>query len=387
MKILHIALASHFTEGMLYQENQMINCQMADGHEVTIITDVFHYEHGELVKGPEEDTILESGARLIRLKWDRIFFSDLWTEKIRKAHKVKKLLKEIQPDSILFHGLCGYEIMTVADYCKSHPDCLFFVDCHADYSGSAKTFLSKNFYKFIHGHFISKAAPEVDKFFYTGEDMRYWMNDLFAIPVEKQEFLALGGTIYTAQQQKDARIEIIKKYALPQDAIIMAHSAKILDEKSRTRELINAVRKNRDPRLALFIFGTISKEMNLLLRNLMEEDERIHFMGWKVDKEIEEFLAGVDLYCQPGGYSVTFETAMCCGCANMTYPMENYTNENYSDCNFENYFFVENEDDMVKVFTDITDNVQVLEQAKAKSFSFARLNFDYAVISRRIYTL
>ena len=45
------------------------------------------------------------------------------------------------------------------------------------------------------------------------------------------------------------------------------------------------------------------------------------------------------------------------------------------------------EDDIVKVFKDITETVQVLEQTKAKSFSFARLNFDYAVISRRIYTL
>ena len=365
----------------------MIGCQRADGHEVTIITDLYHYERGELVKGEPEYKTMDNGARLIRLKWDRIFFSDLWTEKIQKCHKVKKLLEEIKPDTILFHGICGYEIMEAADYCKKHSECLLFVDCHESFNDSGRTMLSKNFYKFIHGHFISKAMPEVDKFFYTGKDNQLWINDLFAIPAEKQEFLALGGTIYTAQQQRDARIEIIKKYALPQDAIIMAHSAKLLDEKSRTRELINAVRKTDDPRIALFIFGTISKEMDLLLRNLMAEDERIHFMGWKVDNEIEEFLAGVDLYCQPGGYSVTFETAMCCGCANMAYPMENYTDENYSDCNFENYFFVENEDDMVKAFTDITDNVQVLEQAKAKSFSFARLNFDYAVISRRIYTL
>ncbi|WP_090527762.1 glycosyltransferase family 4 protein [Pseudobutyrivibrio sp. UC1225] len=387
MKILHIALASHFTVGMLYQENQMINCQRADGHEVTIITDLYHYEHGELVKGSEEDTIMDNGARLIRLKWDRIFFSDLWTEKIRKSHKVKKLLKEIQPDTILFHGLCGYEIMTVADYCKSNPDCLFFVDCHSDYNGSARTFLSKNFYKFIHGHFITKASLLVDKFFYTGEEMRYWMNDLFVIPKDRQEFLATGGTIYTAQQQKDARMELIKKYALPQDAIILAHSAKLIDEKSRTKELIEAFRKVNDPRLTLFIFGFIAKEMSSEIRSLIESDNRIHFMGWKVSTEIEEFLAGVDMYCQPGGRSTTFETAMCCGCVNMTYPLDTYKDENYTDCNFENYFFVENEEDIVKVLKDITENVQVLEQAKAKSFSFARLNFDYAVISRRIYTL
>ena len=380
-------MASHFTVGMLYQENQMINCQRADGHEVTIITDIYHYERGELVKGEPEDTIMENGARLIRLKWDRVLFSELWTEKIQKCHKVKKLLEEIQPDTILFHGICGYEIMDAAEYCKKHSDCLLFADCHESFNDSGRTMLSKNFYKFIHGHFISKALSEVDKFFYTGKENQYWINNLFGIPEDKQEFLALGGTIYTAQQQKDARLDLIKRYALPQDAIILAHSAKLLDDKSRTKELINAFRKNSDPRLALFIFGTLPKEMESIIRPLMDGDERVHYMGWKVDKEIEEFLAGVDLYCQPGGLSVTFETAMCCGCVNMAYPLDTYTDENYTDCNFENYFFVKSEDDINKVLNEITENVQVLEQAKAKSFSFARLNFDYQVISRRIYTL
>ena len=386
MKIVHLALASHFTLGMLYQENQMIECQRADGHEVTIITDCWRFERGELVKGSEEDTIMDNGARLIRLELDRVLFSDLWTEKIQKCKRVKKLLEDIQPDTILFHGMCGYEIMTAADYCKKHENCLLFMDCHEDYSDSARTFLSKTFYKVIHGHFINKAMPEVDKVLYIGADMRNWMNDLYSIPVDKQEFLAPGGTIYTAQQQKDARADIIKKYALPQDAIIMAHSGKLAAPK-RTVELLQAFKKVKDPRLALFIFGSIPEDMEAAIRPLMESDSRVHFMGWKVNKEIEEFLAGVDLYCQPGSQSSTFETAMCAGCANMAYPFDSYTDENYTDCNFENYFFVKTQDDIEKVFRDITENVAILEQTKAKSFSFARLNFDYAVISRRIYTL
>ena len=386
MKIVHLALASHFTLGMLYQENQMIECQRADGHEVTIITDCWRFERGELVKGSEEDTIMDNGARLIRLELDRVLFSDLWTEKIQKCKRVKKLLEDIQPDTILFHGMCGYEIMTAAEYCKKHENCLLFMDCHEDYSDSARTFLSKTFYKVIHGHFINKAMPEVDKVLYIGADMRNWMNDLYSIPADKQEFLAPGGTIYTAQQQKDARIDIIKKYALPQDAIIMAHSGKLAAPK-RTVELLQAFKKVKDPRLALFIFGSIPEDMEAAIRPLMESDSRVHFMGWKVNKEIEEFLAGVDLYCQPGSQSSTFETAMCAGCANMAYPFDSYTDENYTDCNFENYFFVKTQDDIEKVFRDITENVAILEQTKAKSFSFARLNFDYAVISRRIYTL
>ena len=385
MKILHIALASHFTIGMLYQENQMINCQRADGHDVTIVTDVWHYEGGNLVRGHEEDTIMDNGARLIRWEHDRVLFSDLWTEKIQKCRRVKGLLEELAPDTILFHGMCGYEIMDAADYCKNHPDCLLFMDCHEDYSDSARTFLSKAFYKIIHGHYISKAMPEVDKVLYIGADMKAWMNDLYSIPADKQEFLAPGGTIYTLEQQKAARQDIINKYSLSNDAIIMAHSGKLAATK-RTPELIEAFSKVKDPRMALFIFGSIPEDMEAKIRPLMDADSRIHFMGWKVNKDIEEFLAGTDMYCQPGTQSSTFETAMCCGCVNMTYPWDSYTDATYTDCDGQNYFFVETVEDMVSVFERITQNINVLEQAKAKSFSYAKMAFDYQVISRRIYT-
>lgn len=385
MKILHIGLPSHFTEGMLYQENMLIAMNRADGHDVTIITDVYHYEGSKLVEGPEEDRVMDNGARLIRLKYDRVFHSDLWTEKIQKCRKLKKYLNEIQPDTILYHGVCGYEMMDVAEYCKKHTECHFYMDSHEDYTNSAMTFASKTFYKTIHGYFVHKALPEVDKIFYLGVQMRDWLKDIYAIPDSMMEFMAIGGIIYTPEQQTEARQDIINRYALPQDAIIMAHSGKLSAGK-RTAELLRAFSKVQDPRMALFVFGSIPDDMESTIRPLIDADSRIHFMGWKVNKEIEQFLAGVDLYCQPGGQSSTFETAMCCGCANMTYPHETYKDETYSDCNGENYFFVETEEDMEAVFKRILDNPLVLEQTKAKSFAFAKLQFDYETIARRIYT-
>ena len=385
MKILHIGMPSHFTEGMLYQENMLIAMNRADGHDVTIITDVYHYEGSNLVEGPEEDRIMDNGARLIRLEYDRVFHSDLWTEKIQKCRKLKQYLEEIQPDSILYHGVCGYEMMDVAEYCKKHTACHFYMDSHEDYTNSAMTPVSKAFYKIIHGHFVHKALPEVDKIFYLGVQMRDWLKDIYTIPDNMMEFMAIGGIIYTLDQQSEARQDIINRYALPQDAIIMAHSGKLSAGK-RTAELIRAFSKVQDPRMVLFVFGSIPGDMESTIRPLIDADSRIHFMGWKVNKEIEQFLAGVDLYCQPGGQSSTFETAMCCGCANMTYPHETYKDETYSDCNGENYFFVETEDDMTDVFKRILDNPLVLEQTKAKSFAFAKLQFDYETIARRIYT-
>ncbi len=384
MKILHVSLIAHYTEGMLYQENVLIDMNIKDGHDVTIITDCERYEGGKLVSGPEEDRIMTNGARLIRLKHDFVLNS-FFTGKIQKCRKLRKYLEEIKPDTILYHGVNGYEMMDVANYCKKHPECLFFMDSHEDYTNSAMTPASKAFYKFIHGHFVHKALPEVDKIFYLGVQMRDWLKDIYNIPDSMMEFMAIGGIIYSLEQQREARKEIINKFALPQDAIILAHSGKLSAGK-RTNELLQAFKQIKDERMALFIFGSIPEDMEPELRPLIESDSRIHFMGWKENKEIEQFLAGVDLYCQPGGQSSTFETAMCCGCANMTYPHETYKDVTYSDCNGENYFYVESIDDMVNVFKKITEEPMQLEQTKAKSFAFAKLQFDYEVIARRIYT-
>ena len=114
MRILHIALASHFTEGMLYQENVLLDINKKDGHDVTIITDTWHFEGDTLVKGIEEDRALENGIRLIRLDYDYII-NDFITSKIQKCRKLKGYLEELQPEVILYHGVNGYEMMDVAE--------------------------------------------------------------------------------------------------------------------------------------------------------------------------------------------------------------------------------------------------------------------------------
>ena len=38
MKIAHIGLASYFTENMTYQDNQLTNQNVLDGHEVLMIS-------------------------------------------------------------------------------------------------------------------------------------------------------------------------------------------------------------------------------------------------------------------------------------------------------------------------------------------------------------
>ncbi len=383
MKILHIALASHFTEGMLYQENYLLDANVADGNEVTIITDLYHYEGSRLVKGHEEHRTMKNGVKLIRLAYDKIL-TERVTEKIMKCHRLKRYLKDIKPDVILYHGACGYEMVDVAAYVKDHPQVLFFIDSHGDYTNSAMTFASKAFFKLVHKRFIKKAKPFVTRFLSISAESSQWLNDIYGIPKEDIDFFALGGTMYTDDQQAKARQDIINRFALPQDVIILAHSGKLTAGK-RTADLLKAFTKVQDPRLALFVFGSIPEDQEAIIRPLMESDNRIHFMGWKVSKEIEEFLAGVDLYCQPGSQSSTFETALCAGCVNMTWPHATYKDPSYTDCGGDNYFYVDTENDMVKVFNRILNHPEELARKKKLSYAFADRVFNYENIARRIY--
>ena len=142
MKIMHIGLLSHFTEGMSYQDNLLSEMNLLEGHEVVFITNTSKYLNGKLVECGEEDILLSNGLRLIRLSYDYIF-NKFISNKIQKVKKLKHYLYEFNPDSIMYHGVCGYELMTVAKYVRNHPQVLFYVDSHEDFNNTAKSVVAK----------------------------------------------------------------------------------------------------------------------------------------------------------------------------------------------------------------------------------------------------
>jgi len=59
MRIVHVCLASHYTEGMNYQDNILPDVNSQDGHEVLIISDTQKYIDGKLVDTNEEEKNLK----------------------------------------------------------------------------------------------------------------------------------------------------------------------------------------------------------------------------------------------------------------------------------------------------------------------------------------
>lgn len=375
MRVLHIGLASHYTEGMSYQDNLLPEMNLQEGHEVVFITDTYKYIHGELIHGREEDSVLPNGLRLIRLEYDKII-NEFVTVKIQKVHRLRFLLEEIRPDAILYHGLCGYELMAVAEYVKEHGT-VFYADSHEDFTNTAKTPVAKMAYKYIHGFFIKKAMSCINKVLYLSRETKDYLKDMYHLEDAVLEFYPLGGIMQEKCQKEIQRKILIEKMKFPEDVVIFSHSGKLAKEK-KTAELLRAFSASADDKMRLLIFGSIPEEQKKELTLLMQKDARVHFLGWKSGQEIIDLLNATDMYLQPGSQSATSQTALCCGCAEVVAPTLSYR-EMYGDA----VIYADSQGELEEVFRRISHKTLRIEDYKEKGRKCAEEKLDYRVLARR----
>ncbi len=379
MKIVSISLASIFTEGMTYQDNLLSDQLRNDGNEVTIIADCYKYENGVIVKTKEEDKILSNGIRLIRKKYINIF-GEFVSGKIRAVKGLYSILEDLQPDLIFHHGLQTYELLTLIRYKKSHPEIKLFVDSHEDYYNSATNLLSKYilhkiFYKII----IQKALPYINKVFCVAFESFDFIKDMYNVPDNMMEFYPLGGIIINENSRRIRRIKIRNELSINNDNILLVHSGKMNKQKC-TEEVLEAFIKVPDDRLRLILIGSLSEDIRENAEKLISSDNRIKLIGWKTGEELIDYLCSCDLYIQPGTQSATMQNALCCGSPVAVYP---YPSHKYLLGN--NAFYIQNSNDMSKLFNDILENAEILNTMRTNSYKMALYKLNYEVLARKLY--
>ncbi len=375
MNILHIGLVSHLTESMLYQDNYLSELNAKDGHNVIFISDVYVYKDGKLIETVECDKVMDNKVRLIRLKYDYIINSFI-SQKIQKVKKIFDYLNIIKPDVILYHGLCGYELMDVAKYVKNNTNVLFYVDSHENFNNTAKNIISKFAYKYIHGFFINKALLYIKKVLYIGFPEKKYIKDMYGLSDEKLEYFPLGGIIIDKKLQEKYRQEIINEMDFPKDIIICTHSGKINNLK-KTNQVIKAFSNIKNNKLRLLIYGSIQDDLKNEINSLIEKDNRIYFLGWKNSIEQEKILGATDLYIQPGSESATAQVALCSGCAlivNRKYYLEAFK---------DNVFYAESIQEIEDILNRIICDANVLYKMKDKCYELAKNELDYEVLSKK----
>lgn len=375
---MHIGLLSHFTEGMTYQDNILSDMHCQDGNDVMYVSDNYVYQNGRLIEKVEEDITLSNSLRLIRVKYDRVLNTFI-TNKIQKVKSLKKIICNFEPDRILYHGVCGRELVTVADYKKRNPQIKLYVDCHADFHNTAKNIVSKLAYKYIHGFFFKQALPYIDKVLYVTKESKEYLINMYKLDESIMEWFPLGGIVLDDKTYQRKRKRRRTELELKDSDILFLHSGK-MDKKKKTLEILKAFAKVEDNRFKLIIIGEFLDSMWEEVKPYLCLDERILFLGWKTGDELIEYLCAADVYLQPGSQSATMQNAICCRCSVVLFPYSGYL-----DFVKGNGFFARDRYDMVRILTKIHKEPTIIELMKEKSEQIARDILDYRKIAARIY--
>lgn len=380
MKIVFLGLTSTFTPGMTYQDNLLCDQIVADGHQVTYISNPERFEAGRIVSTGPEDTVLTNGMRLIRLPYRRLG-PDIVTKKFRCFPGVYQILEEERPEVVFCNNTQYWSILDVIRYKKNHPEVKFYADTHSAAYNSGTNWLSLHMlHRIFYRYLIQKTLPYLEKYLYVGEGERQFSIQNYGVPESLMEFYPLGGMLLPEETYQEVRAKRRAELGLTEGELLLVHTGK-LDALKRTDELLRAFATVPELKAKLAVIGSIPEDRKALLTSMMKTDGRVVYLGWKSGEELGEYLCACDLYCQPGSVSATLQNAVCRNCAVLSYPHEGYT----KDLDYGNFLWTETEADMVEAFRRLAEVPALLKPLRENSRRCASELLDYRKLAARLY--
>ena len=381
MRILHLCLSNFFIDDRAYQENELVAEHVRQGHNVKIIasTNILNSGGFRDFCDPGEYFVKE-GALITRLPYHPLIPKYL-AKSLRVHRGLYKMIKEFKPDTILFHGTGGWEIVTTARYVKHHPDTLFYVDNHTDRLNSARNFVSKwvlhyLFYRIC----LHVALPQVKKVLNISFLTEEFAREIYRVPSEKMEFFPLGGRIPDDPEYNKRRVNTRAKFNFASEDIVFVQSGRQTRDKFLV-EALTAFSAIKDARFRFVIAGIIKDEIRDEVFNLISKDKRIRYLGWMSADDLEDLLCASDVYVQPGKNSSTMQTSMCCRCALILEDIKGHDFYVHS-----NGWLIKTPSELGVIFSNISEDSSKLGVMAIRSYDFARENLDYTILAKRIFS-
>lgn len=313
MRILHVCLGGPFTDNRNYQENLLTKYHKKLGYEVTVITSQWVWNrNGELEISQSHDYINNDGVRMIRIPMKG---KEDFNKKFKRYKNVYKLISNSEPDIIFVHGCQFLDIKYVVKYVKLHPHVKVYVDNHADFSNSARNFLSKNIlHKVIWRHCAHLIEPYTTKFYGVLPARVDFLRDVYKLPEEKLELLVMGADDEKVEEAKKESVkkEIRKKYNVKPDDFLIMTGGKIDNAKKQTLLLMEAVKKIKKENVKLIVFGSVINELKEEVTRLADGN-KIQYTGWIQAEDSYKYFAAADLVVFPGRHSVFWEQVVGLG--------------------------------------------------------------------------
>lgn len=307
MKIVNICLNSVVTRGFSYQDNLLPKYQAELGNEVCIITNLYYYnKNGKLEKFKKNDIEYDCGVKIIRISNKR---GTTFQSKFKRYENFIPILEQEKPDIIFLHDCQFIDVKQVIKYVKVHKKTILYVDNHADYSNSARNWLSKNIlHKIVWRHYARELNPFVKKFYGVTPARVDFLTDLYKLPKDKCELLVMGADdeLVKLSKSTNANCLIRQKYNIAATDFLIVTGGKIDLAKTQTLLLMKAVREMNNPKVKLIVFGSVVDELKQQV-NELSDGHIIQYIGWISSADSYNYFEASDLVIFPGRHSVFWE--------------------------------------------------------------------------------
>lgn len=306
MKICHLCLNGPYNEGWNYQENLLPKYHAKQGNDVYQIVTPYMWKGTELVLSEEKKYTNNNNVNIIRCKVKR---GKIGGTRFNRYPELKQMLKEIRPEILFIHDVQFLDIVVVAEYLKEHSDCIAYADNHSDFSNSARNWISKNIlHKIIWKNMAKIVAPYIKKFYGVLPARVDFLTNIYQLPKDKCELLVMGADdeLVKTAKHSESREKIRKKYGISTDDFLVMTGGKIDAFKTQTILLMQAVRKSKNSKLKLIVFGSVAPELQEQVHGLAD-GEKVQYIGWIDSKDSYFLFAAADLVVFPGRHSVFWE--------------------------------------------------------------------------------
>jgi len=323
-KIMHVCITGPFTDGLAYQENELIAQHVALGHDVTVIASIETLSADmQTVRTEPGRYQLRCGATLIRLPYARFLMGWLPT-KFRAYRGLADCLEAIRPDRILFHGLTAWDLLTVTAHARRHSGVKLFADCHEDFNNSARTWASRELlHKLFYKPIFRRCVDRIHEVLCVTLESLDFAVDFYGSPRSKTRLYPLGCTIEPLDVLAQRRADFRAQYGFTDSDIVITQTGK-LDQTKRLVLALHAFCSNPSPALRFVIAGRMTVDVEAECLPLIQSDPRIFYLGWQSTDELRSVLAGADCFLQPFGQTVTTQMAMGYGCVILAQDLPNH---------------------------------------------------------------
>lgn len=311
MKILHLCLGCFYVDYYSYQENMLPKYHKQLGYDVEILASTLSFDkNGNSCNIESSEYINEYGIKVKRLDYLKYL-----PRKVAKFFRiydgVYDAIFSCKPDIIFIHGCQFCDITKVVRYVKEN-NVKVFVDNHADFSNSARNFISKNIiHKIIWKKCAKLIEPYVSKFYGVLPARVDFLKKIYSIPEEKVDLLVMGADddLVERNSRPELKHTLKEKLGINENDFVIVSGGKIDKAKIQTLFLMKAVKNIKN--VTLIVFGSVIKELKDDFDSLVGNN--VKYVGWLNSIDIYSYISIADLVIYPGRHSVLWEQTVAQG--------------------------------------------------------------------------